>query len=641
MSIKEPRIVNLEDYLSADRILMVPDYQRDYTWGVGDREDENQVVQLLEDLSQFVKSDSDEYLLGLITLADTDKTVSGLPVKYIVDGQQRTVTLSILLMCAYEYLQILNKNKSGTGLFYARLLKMFSVVEGHMPKGLRIRFSQEDSNKILQKVHNWSFSVIEDPKVKAEILERNESDNSESMDSTMENLLDAREYLSEQLHTKQWFEGDFEAVLEKIFMGVKFLELEISDGAEALGIYDKMNNRGLALSSADLIKNQLFVNVPNGKKYEEISVTWNEMSKTLKKHGPKKFQDPEFLVRSHAAMTWGTTVRESELAKKYQDYFAGDSKLPGNLQKLDPVAFVQKLKHYAEETLTMCSDEADGNELVFAARFLGAVQHFPLLLAADGIKHKEPKSHFLNQVGARALLQVLSKEHPPHVESIYPPWSHAVAKAGPDVTIEELNVIYGKFAFAKGDASKLTEKEIKDYQKERFTALDSQIDTWLYNSSSKRKIKAALALVSWWMDKKLDGEHAFQIGDYLRLRTASTRKKWDIDHILANECKIISMSDEQRNGIGNLVLLEDKKNKSASNIAPDKKGDVYATKSSLTFTILTHNQKQSVYEKQLNPILKSIGWDSIKWDLSKWSSESVISRTDFIKKILGKILLLM
>jgi hypothetical protein len=141
------------------------------------------------------------------------------------------------------------------------------------------------------------------------------------------------------------------------------------------------------------------------------------------------------------------------------------------------------------------------------------------------------------------------------------------------------------------------------------------------------------------MDKKLDGEHNFQIGDYLRLRTANTKKKWDIDHILANECKVISMSDDQRNGIGNLVLLEDKKNKSASNKAPNEKGEVYATKSSLTFTILTNNQKQSVYEKQLKPILKSIGWESLKWDLTKWSSESVKSRTDFIKKVLGKILL--
>lgn len=636
MTIKAPRIVDLENYFSSPRVLVVPDYQRDYTWGVGDSENENQVVQLLTDLSLFVKSESTEYLLGLIILAETDDSISGQEVKKIVDGQQRSVTLSIFLMCAYEYLHSLNNGKirMDEAAFFSKLQKLFAIREHDVIVGERIRFSQDDSNRVLQKIHTWSTSTIEDPKEKLQILSLKTPDGSAAvLDSTMENLLNARDFFTTELYEGKWFEGDFKKSLDKILSGIKFLELEISDGNQAFEIYDRMNNRGLALSSADLIKNQLFINVPSGEAYQAISSTWNLMSKNLMQHGPKKFQDPEFLVRAHAAMTWGTTVRESELAKKYQGYFAGSNDVSENITKLSPVEFVEALNEYSKSTVHMCS-EREGNPLIYAARSLGAVQHFPLLLAAHAIPDEALKSHFLNQVGARALLQILSKEHPPHVESIYPQWAHEIFTRNASLTIEILNDIYSNFAFSRGDAATISKDEIREYKIERLESLSTQIDNWQYNSSSKRKIKATLALVSWWLDGKLKAEHAFTIVDYLKLKTESTNKRWEIDHILASECKSITMSDEKRNNIGNLVLLEDKKNKAASNKAPSEKSTIYQTKSSLVFTKLTENQSAKHYSKDLSPILKSMKWDELKWDLSNWNSQSVDERRKFIKNTL-------
>lgn len=640
MAIKEPRIVNLENYFDSSRVLVVPDYQRDYTWGVGDSENENQVVQLLSDLSQFVNSDATEYLLGLIILADTDESISGRKVKKIVDGQQRTVTLSIFLMCSYEYLHNMHGGMApiNQALFFSRLQKLFAIRDHDVIVGERIRFSQDDSNKVLQKIHTWSTSTIKEAEEKLQILSLKASDATEVvLDSTMENLLNAREYLSTELYEGNWFEGDFKHAIEKILSGIKFLELEISDGNQAFEIYDRMNNRGLALSSADLIKNQLFINVPSGPDYQLISSTWNQMTKNLLGHGPKRFQDPEFLVRAHAAMTWGMTVRESELAKKYQGYFSGSDKLPTGVEKLEPVAFVERLSEYSLSTVDMCAEKG-GEPLIYAARFLGAVQHFPLLLAAQHIVDPLVQQYFLKQVGARTLLQIFSKEHPPHVESIYPAWAHEVYIHRINLTTEKLDDIYNNFAFTRGESDKVSLEEIKKYKKERFESLMLQVDSWQYHSSSKRKIKATLALVSWWMDGRLKAEHGFTIVDYLKLKTETTNKRWELDHILASEYKLIAMSEEKRNNIGNLVLLEDKKNKAASNKAPSDKSEIYSTKSSLTFTKITENKSADTYEKDLAPILKSMKWTELKWDLSNWNSQGVDDRREFIKSVLTLIL---
>lgn len=676
MAIREPRIIALEKYLNEERVLMVPDYQRDYTWGTGDREDNNQVCQLLEDLDAFVQSKDEEYLLGLVTLAETSLQVDETDIRHIVDGQQRTVTLSIFLMCVYEYIRrpavskkIASQAKlspTELSLFHIRILQLFSLLDGaRQIRGQRIKFTQLDSNLILQKIHNWCFSPIKDSEAKLELLKHEDEEKKGYLDLTMENLLDAREYFTDQLASGNWFNDDLYVAINKILSGVKLLELEISSGTEALAIYDRMNNRGMALNSADLIKNQLFVHVPNGKTYEDISTAWSALTKSLRGHGPKKFQDPEFMVKCHASMLWGASVRESELAKRYQDYFKGSNRPKVPDGDLDALAFINRLTSYADKTVVMCSDSELGNPLVYAARFLGAVQHFPLLLAAASIKNFGAQTHFLNQVGARALLQVLSKEHPPHVESIYPAWANAVHAKGENISIEELNSIYDRYAFARGgvDEARLKKpeflKDIESYKAERFNELLLQVDLWKYDSSNKRKIRATLALVSWWLDKKLDSTNPFHIWNYLTLRTleseltekdkkeiAGLQKakvikniKWDIDHILANKYEGISLESELRNSIGNLVLLDQKANKTISNKSPKDRIDFYRDRTTLSFTKLTTSESVKSFKNDIDNNLYSLKLPTIGWDLGNWGKSLVIQRQDFIKESLKAILL--
>src|SRR5690606_162857 len=73
---------------SSDFDFEIPHYQRPYAW------ETVQALQLLDDLEFAVDRGDDEYFLGSLVLIQEDEDS---PKVYVVDGQQRLTTLTILL----------------------------------------------------------------------------------------------------------------------------------------------------------------------------------------------------------------------------------------------------------------------------------------------------------------------------------------------------------------------------------------------------------------------------------------------------------------------------------------------------------------------------------------------------------------
>ena len=96
-------LLSLGEYLSQNRTLVVPQWQREYTWSIGE---DREVDTLLKDLLKFVRDqNAKEYLMGSVVLCESN-VKSSRPL--LIDGQQRTITLSILLMCINRYLTMNN-----------------------------------------------------------------------------------------------------------------------------------------------------------------------------------------------------------------------------------------------------------------------------------------------------------------------------------------------------------------------------------------------------------------------------------------------------------------------------------------------------------------------------------------------------
>lgn len=70
----------------------VPDYQRDYSW-----EANMEVKELWEDIVTVKTENLSEFFLGQLVVHDAIEN-DGDKKKYIIDGQQRTITLLILLL---------------------------------------------------------------------------------------------------------------------------------------------------------------------------------------------------------------------------------------------------------------------------------------------------------------------------------------------------------------------------------------------------------------------------------------------------------------------------------------------------------------------------------------------------------------
>ena len=84
-------VISLMEYFTQSRVLVIPPWQREYSWSVAEDE---QVDTLLKDLKKFLTDDSaSEYLLGSIVLCTLPNENSR---PLLIDGQQRTLTLTLL-----------------------------------------------------------------------------------------------------------------------------------------------------------------------------------------------------------------------------------------------------------------------------------------------------------------------------------------------------------------------------------------------------------------------------------------------------------------------------------------------------------------------------------------------------------------
>ena len=601
-------VLTLSDYFTQDFVLSVPPWQREYTWDA--TKENGEVAVLLDDLKQFVEEDKTEYLLGAVILCDTDDPNTA----YLIDGQQRTVTLTLLLMCAYQYLK---RNDLLTAEHFRFQNKLYNMITGsdHGYKP-HVNFTQKNANEILAQIWDWMDAESD----------RGEKfiEETETYSKTQNNLLSVVRFISKQIKNGDWFpEGDLIKSLEKILDGVKIIQIRLDSKREAIQAYDRINHRGMRLNDADLIKNQLFELVDD-KVFDEISESWQGMVETLQKTGSSKLQDPKYLIRAHAWTIWDKKTSYDDLSDEYKKNYFNDERTPSQFaQELE--LFANSLAGYTKHKHLKFGDLP----LLLPPQNLGSVQHFPVLLAAESIGSKDVFEKLYHQVATRTLLYVLSKERPPEFESYIPKWATAIRKAGKSIDVDELDSIYKKYAFGPEGIDTVLPKLINN--------LHLQVESWrVNNSADKKKIRASLALMSWWMDQLCEKTFP-EIDDFFKTRKPTARAKgWDIEHIAAIGYVDEKISLDQKHSIGNLALLSPQDQRGAKNDPPQAKSTIYShsvlvlskTVTGVPITPRIDRVRDDIYRVcEIEP----------NWSLEAWSPEAIKSRMDFYKSFLTQI----
>ena len=233
------QFITLNTIIGNGKSYQVPIYQRDYSWDKDDWED------LWSDIEE-IPTDKTHYVGYIVLQPIQDDEQS----YWIIDGQQRLTTLSILALAVTALLEkwvtenIDNEgNKIRLDKITERYLGNYSLSKLNLAPKLKLNRNNDDYYKswLLKLRKPAALSKL---KPSQKLLQR------------------AFNYFLEQLELKfkdNKSGADLADFLEKtVGNGIIFTQIVVSNDLDAFKVFETLNARGVKLSTADLLKNYLF-----------------------------------------------------------------------------------------------------------------------------------------------------------------------------------------------------------------------------------------------------------------------------------------------------------------------------------------------------------------------------------------------
>ena len=269
----------------------IDDYQREYRW------ETTQVTELIDDLTEkFLEShetgnerDAIEryghYFLGSIIISDKKGQ------KFIVDGQQRLTSLTLILIHLYHQTGDDQQKRELAGL-----INSYQV--GRSSYNLDIP-ERNDCMEALFK--NQPFDDTDKPESVVNIVKRfQEIEDSFPKELTGETLPYFADWLIENVH---------------------LVEITAYSDSDAYTIFESMNDRGLSLSHTDMLKGYLLNEITDENIREKARGTWRERVKALKQLDGKN-NDADAIkawLRSQYAET--ISIRDEKRSTQPGDFY--------------------------------------------------------------------------------------------------------------------------------------------------------------------------------------------------------------------------------------------------------------------------------------------------------------------------------
>lgn len=617
-------VLSLKDYFSQNRKLVIPPWQREYSWKTTE---DMQVDTLMKDLLKFLRDpEAEEYLLGSVVLCQENPESDRL---LLIDGQQRTLTLTLLLMCCQKYLftaGILNQNDVSDSMLVSDISGC--LTQNPLAKlDSRVEMKREDADATLEEIYNWS-------KIAGE-YDKTIFKNMDKKNDTQKNLVGTAEFIFREMAGNiktgkngqisgkpgNWLTPDeMKSAMNKLMNRVKLIEIVVTDKRESISVFDHINNRGMNLNPADLVKNLMFESVKDIE-FPVISDNWEKMADTLMATKKSRLADPRYLLRAISHVEYGAHESYDNLdvfwSKRFKDHVTG---APGGIGAL---AFSKKLPEYASHLKSFVLREKEYKyslSEIYLSGELGSVQHYSVMLAGVHLENKETFNQLCKQINLRTLLYMFAGEKTQLFDAMVPDWAHNVHALAPDATKADLNKVYETWA--------LPDEKL-------FSSLRENMSEWDYtNASDKKKIRSVLALLS--IELNAFCNKSLRIEDAMRARKVQHEMApWEIDHIYPQSKNKVGIYQT----IGNLVLLSSADNNNASDDDPhDKKAHYSESSLILTQILATLNFANTKQTERVQNLISSLGIEKIEWQLKSWDEKSIESRLDFYHKYLCHVI---
>jgi uncharacterized protein with ParB-like and HNH nuclease domain len=262
-------------------------YQREYKWQT------KQVTELIDDLAnKFLESyepshdrpavaDYTHYFLGSIIISDKD----GL--KYIIDGQQRLTTLSLVLIFLQHQLGDTEQRGQIADL-------IFSSKYGKRSFNLDV----PERTACMEALYLGNDFMDPDPP--------------ESIANILARYADIGEAFPEELH------GDaLPYFVDWLIENVHLVEITAYSDEDAYTIFETMNDRGLSLSPSDMLKGYLLANINDSDQRLHAGRIWKERISDLLDIGKDEDADG---IKSWLRSQHAETIRERKRGAAPEDF---------------------------------------------------------------------------------------------------------------------------------------------------------------------------------------------------------------------------------------------------------------------------------------------------------------------------------
>jgi len=275
--------------LLAGRKYSIDYYQREYKWQT------KQVAELIDDLSaKFLESfepgherstvaEYGHYFLGSIIVSDKDGQ------KFIIDGQQRLTTLTLLLIYLQHQLQDAEQQGQLAELIISQKFgkRSFNLDIPERMDCMNALYSGKDKD----------FVAHDHPESIANILGRY-SDIDESFPEELRDL--ALPYF-----------------VDWLIESVHLVEITAYSDGDAYTIFETMNDRGLSLTPADMLKGYLLASITDAEDRVHAGKVWKECISALMDLGKDEDADG---IKSWLRSQHADTIRDRKRGAAPEDF---------------------------------------------------------------------------------------------------------------------------------------------------------------------------------------------------------------------------------------------------------------------------------------------------------------------------------
>jgi uncharacterized protein with ParB-like and HNH nuclease domain len=253
---------------------VIPVYQRNYDWSI------EQCEQLIQDLEGIITKNLSSYFIGSIVYISENQSVSLSNVNeiYVIDGQQRITTLTLLLIAIANMMSDEGHKKT--------------IFENYI-----LNSRKNDAEKIKLK-------PIKDDMAALSSIIRNEQHESDS--SAIINYRFFQTYLASSKFSPEQI---FDAIGK-----LQIVDISLSSGIDNPQlIFESLNSTGLDLSAADLIRNFILMNLT----YERQEAFYHKYWRAIEKNCDYRTDD---FIRHFITLKEGYIPTIKKVYKSFKNY---------------------------------------------------------------------------------------------------------------------------------------------------------------------------------------------------------------------------------------------------------------------------------------------------------------------------------